>query len=91
MILGVSPDDVESHRRFKEKFALPFTLVADTDRAICEAYGVWVEKEVLGEKVMGVTRTTFLIAPDGRIARVFEKVKSDLHVPEVEAALAALR
>ena len=83
MILGVSPDSPASHRKFKNKFKLPFTLVADTDHAVANAYGVWVEKSFLGKKFMGVARTTFVIDRDGRIAKVFEKVKPEGHADEV--------
>ena len=91
MVLGVSPDDVESHRHFKEKFGLPMTLVADDDHAIAEAYGVWVEKNIFGVKRMGIARTTFLVDPEGRIARVFEKVDPSGHGEDVARALAEVR
>ena len=87
MILGVSPDSPASHRKFKNKFKLPFTLVADTDHAVANAYGVWVEKSFLGKKFMGVARTTFVIDRDGRIAKVFEKVKPEGHADEVAAVV----
>ncbi len=87
MVLGVSPDSVESHRKFKRKFDLPFTLLADTEHEVAERYGVWVEKNMYGRKYWGIARTTFVIGPDGRIVRVFEKVKSDGHADEVAAAL----
>jgi peroxiredoxin Q/BCP len=90
-VLGVSPDSVKSHARFKAKYALPFTLLADTEHAVAEAYGVWKEKTMFGRKYMGVERTTFVIAADGRVARVFEKVRSAGHAAEVAKALAALR
>ncbi len=90
VILGVSPDDVASHQKFKKKFNLPFTLLADTDHAIAEGYGVWVEKSMYGKKYMGVQRATFVIGPDGRIATVFPKVKPEGHAAEVEEALKPL-
>lgn len=90
VVLGVSPDSVKSHQKFKKKFELPYSLVADVDRAIANAYGVWVEKSMYGRKYMGVARTTFVIDRDGRIARVFEKVKPANHAAEVAEAVAAL-
>lgn len=91
MVLGVSPDSVESHQKFKKKFDLPFTLVADTDHAIAEKYGVWAEKSMYGKKYWGVARTTFVIDANGRIAKVFEKVKAEGHADEVAIALEGLR
>jgi peroxiredoxin Q/BCP len=91
VILGVSPDSAASHRKFKEKHQLPFTLVVDEDHAIAEAYGVWVEKTNYGRKYWGNARTTFVVAPDGRIARIFEKVKPEEHPAEVAEAIASLR
>ena len=90
VILGISPDDVESHRRFREKFALPYELVADEDHRIADAYGVWGEKSMFGRKFHGVKRTTFLVGRDGRIARVFEKVKPEGHAEEVADAVRKL-
>ena len=87
-MLGVSPDSVKSHRKFKEKHQLPYTLIADTDHAIAEAYGVWGEKSMFGRKYFGVLRTTFVIDPKGRIAKVFENVKPDGHADDVANALA---
>ena len=90
MVLGVSPDSVESHQQFKAKYGLPTTLIADVDHAIAEAYGVWVEKNIFGLKRMGIARTTFVIDPAGRIAQVFEKVDPSGHGEDVAGALAAL-
>jgi peroxiredoxin Q/BCP len=90
VILGVSPDSVASHAKFKKKYALPFTLLADTDHAIADAYGVWKQKSMYGRKYMGVERTTFVIGADGRVARVFEKVKPAGHAADVAEAIAAL-
>jgi len=87
VILGVSPDDVKSHQKFKKKFDLPFTLLADTDHAIAERYGVWVEKSMYGKTYMGVQRATFIIDPKGQVAKVFPKVKPEGHAAEVEEAL----
>ena len=90
VILGISPDDAKSHRQFKEKFALPYTLLVDEGHAIAEQYGVWKEKSMYGRPYMGVERTTFLIDRDGRIARVFEKVNPEGHAEEVREAVEAL-
>jgi peroxiredoxin Q/BCP len=90
VILGVSPDDVRSHVKFKAKYELPFTLLADTEHAVAEAYGVWKEKSMYGRKYMGVERTTFLIDATGVLRQVFEKVKPATHADDVAAAIAAL-
>jgi peroxiredoxin Q/BCP len=82
-VIGVSPDSAASHRRFADKYELPFPLVADEDRQICESYGVWQEKSMYGRKYMGVARTTFVIDRQGKIAHVFEKVKTAGHDQEV--------
>jgi peroxiredoxin Q/BCP len=87
VILGVSPDSVKSHDKFVEKFKLPFTLLADEDRKIVEAYGVWGEKSFMGRKYMGTNRVTFLIGPDGKIKKIWPQVKPDEHAEEVLAAL----
>ena len=88
MVLGVSADSPERQKKFKDKYDLPFTLLADTDKKLCHAYGVIKEKNMYGKKVMGIERTTFLISPEGRIVRIFPKVKADGHAEEVLAALA---
>jgi len=90
VVLGVSPDSPKSHTKFKEKFKLPYTLIADEDHAIAEAYGAWGEKTNFGRKYMGVLRTTYIIDPDGRVAKVFEKVKPENHAEEVAEALNVL-
>ena len=90
MTLGISPDSAESHRHFKEKYGLPMTLVVDEDHSIASAYGVWVEKNTFGHKRMGIARTTFLIDPKGRIARVFEKVDPSGHGDDVANVLGDL-
>jgi thioredoxin-dependent peroxiredoxin len=87
VILGVSPDSVESHKAFKEKYALPFTLLADTDHRVAEEYGVWKEKSMFGRSYMGVERTTYLIDPQGKVAFVFERVKPATHAADVAQAL----
>ena len=89
MVLGVSPDSVRRHARFRAKRALPYRLLADVDHAVARAYGVWREKVLFGRRYMGVARTTFLIDREGRIARVFERVRSIGHGEEVARALAA--
>ena len=90
VILGVSPDGVKSHAKFKAKFDLPFTLLADTEKSIVTAYDVWKEKSMYGRKYMGVERTTFVIDAHGTIAHIFAKVKPAGHATEVMAAIAAL-
>ena len=87
IVMGVSPDDVESHEKFRKKFGLPFPLLADTDHATAENYGVWKEKSMYGKTYMGIERTTFIIDSAGKIARIFPKVKVDGHHEEVLAAL----
>lgn len=87
VILGVSPDSVKKHDKFVEKFKLPFTLLADEDKAIANAYGVWGEKSFMGRRYMGVFRVTFLIGPDGRIKKIWPLVKPEEHAAEVLAAL----
>jgi len=87
VVLGVSPDSVKSHDKFVEKFKLPFTLLADEEKKIVEAYGVWGEKSFMGRKYMGTHRVTFLIGPDGRIKKIWPQVKPDEHAAEVLAAL----
>ncbi len=90
VVLGVSPDSAASHARFKRKYALPFTLVADPDHQVAEAYGVWKEKSMFGRRYMGVERTTFVVDRGGRVARVFEKVRPAGHAEAVAAAVAEL-
>lgn len=87
VILGVSADTAESHRRFKEKYDLPFILLADPDHQVCDLYGVWGPKEKFGRKYEGIHRTTFLIDRDGMIAKVFENVKPAEHSQEVLSAI----
>ena len=82
-IVGVSPDSERSHQNFCTKHELNFTLLADTDRSICEAFGVWVEKSMYGRKYMGVARTTFLLDEEGRITHIFDKVKTADHYNQI--------
>ncbi len=90
VVLGVSPDSVASHRKFKAKHRLPFPLLSDPDHRVAEAYGAWGEKTLYGRKYQGILRTTFLIDRDGRIARIFPRVKPKGHASEVLAALREL-
>jgi thioredoxin-dependent peroxiredoxin len=87
VVLGVSPDDERSHVKFKQKFDLPFTLLADVDHAVAEEYGVWGQKSFAGKKYMGVSRSTFVIAEDGSVKRVMHDVKPATHADEVLATL----
>lgn len=86
-ILGVSPDSPKSHAKFKQKFQLPFPLLADDEHTVSEAYGVWGKKKFMGREYMGVSRTTFVIDADGRIKKVFSDVKPASHSVEVLAAV----
>ena len=83
VVLGVSPDDERSHVKFKKKFELPFTLLADTDHGVADEYGVWVEKKYMGRTYLGVERSTFVIGDDGNVKRVMRKVKPDTHADDV--------
>jgi peroxiredoxin Q/BCP len=87
VILGVSPDTVSTQSKFKAKHTLPFTLLADPEKKVSEAYGVWGLKKFMGREYMGVLRTTFLIDPEGKIVQVFEKVKPATHSAEILGAL----
>lgn len=89
-VIGISPDSVESHCKFIDKQGLNFTLLADTEHLVAEKYGVWVEKNLYGRKFWGVQRATFLIDAEGRIARLWPKVKPKGHAREVLAAVKAL-
>ena len=89
VVLGVSPDKEASHAKFKAKYDLPFTLLADTDHAVSEAYGVWGEKSFAGRKYMGVERSTFVIGPDGNVVKVMRKVDPKTHAGDVLALLDA--
>lgn len=87
VILGVSPDDSKSHRKFVDKYSLPFTLLADVEKKVCEAYGVWQEKNMYGKKSWGVVRTTVIIGKDGQIVKIFPKVRVDGHIAKVIEAI----
>lgn len=86
-VVGVSPDSVASHKKFVNKYSLPFTLLADTETALCQACGIWVEKSMYGKKYMGVERTTYLVDANGIITHVWRKVKPEGHAAEVQSAL----
>jgi peroxiredoxin Q/BCP len=90
VVLGVSPDSAESHRRFVDKYGLTFPLLADTGHAVAQRYGVWVAKSRPGTTSMGIARTTFLIGTDGRIAHIFRNVRPDGHEQEVLDRLASM-
>lgn len=86
-VVGISPDTPEAQARFKRKYDLPFTLLADHEKAAAQAYGVWKEKNMYGKKTMGIERTTFIIGPDGKIEKIYAKVKAAGHAAEVLSAL----
>ena len=89
VVLGVSPDDVASHQSFRADYELPFTLLADPDHTVAEAYGVWAEKSRYGRTYMGIVRSTFVIGPDGTIEKAMRNVKPETHADDVLAVLAA--
>jgi len=89
VVLGVSPDSETSHVKFKRKFGLPFTLLADPDHAVAEQYGVWGEKRNYGKTYMGIIRSTFVIDAEGKVTKVMRNVKPETHADDVLAALAA--
>lgn len=86
-VWGISPDGAASHRAFREKFGLPFTLLSDEAHEVAEGYGAWQMKSMYGRDYLGIVRSTFLVDPDGRIARAWPKVKADGHAAEVRSAL----
>jgi peroxiredoxin Q/BCP len=86
-VLGVSPDKPAAQAKFKQKYDLPFTLLADEEKTAAEAYGVWKEKNMYSKKVMGIARTTFVIGPDGRIEKIYGNVKAQGHASQVLAEL----
>lgn len=87
MVLGISPDKPEAQKKFKDKYDLPFTLLADPEKKVAQAFDVLKEKNMYGKKVMGIERSTFLIGPDGKLTRIFPKVKAEGHAEEVLATL----
>ena len=90
-VLGVSPDSSRSHVKFREKYELPFTLLADEDHSVAEKYGVWVQKSFAGKKYMGIERSTFVIDADGNVATILRKVKPDTHADAVLETLRSLQ
>jgi peroxiredoxin Q/BCP len=87
VVLGISPDDESSHVKFKRKYGLPFTLLADPDHKVADAYGVWGERSLYGKKYMGIERSTFVIDPEGNVSNVMRRVKPDTHAQQVLDAL----
>jgi peroxiredoxin Q/BCP len=90
VVLGISPDGVKSHQKFRQKFSLPYRLLADEEHRVAEAYQVWKEKSMYGRKYMGIERSTFVVAKDGTIAHAFRKVKPEGHADEVGEAVSML-
>ena len=86
-VFGISTDSEKSHKKFEEKFELPFTLLADTEKEVVRAYDVWAPKKFMGREFLGTLRTSFLIDPEGNIAKIYEKVKPEIHAEEVLADL----
>ena len=86
-VVGISPDKPAAQAKFKQKYELPFTLLADEEKAAAQAYGVWKEKNMYGKKVMGIERTTFVIGPDGKIEKIYNQVKAKGHAAAVLAKL----
>jgi peroxiredoxin Q/BCP len=91
VVIGVSPDSLESHRKFKQKHGLPYQLLADESHQLADAFGIWKQKSMYGLKFMGVERTTVIIGRNGRVARIFPRVKIPGHVQEVEKAVRELK
>src|SRR5580693_5679769 len=87
VVVGISPDKPAAQAKFKQKYELPFTLLADEEKATAKTYGVWKEKNMYGKKVMGIERSTFVIGPDGKIEKIYGKVKAKGHAAEVLSAL----
>jgi peroxiredoxin Q/BCP len=90
-VLGISADTPSAQKKFKDKYDLPYNLLADKDKTVATAFGVIKEKNMYGKKVMGIARTTFLIGPDGKIAHIFENVKPDGHAEEVLAHIKSMK
>jgi peroxiredoxin Q/BCP len=90
-IFGISKDSIKRHEKFAQKYNLPFTLLSDEANTVCETYGVWVEKSMLGRKYMGIARSTFLINPDGKIAKVYDNVKVKEHSTQILTDLKQLK
>lgn len=90
-VIGISADTVKSHKKFAEKYELPFILLSDEKKEVLKKYGVWGKKKFLGKEYLGILRTSFLINPDGEIAKIYENVKPDIHAEEVLADLKKLK
>jgi thioredoxin-dependent peroxiredoxin len=90
MVFGVSPDSAKSHRKFREKYGLPYNLLVDEEHRLADQYGFWKEKTLYGVKYMGIERSTVVIDAGGRVARIFRKVKVDGHVDDVREAVGKL-
>ena len=90
MVMGISPDSLQSHQKFKKKYELPYPLLVDEGHRLADAYGIWKEKSLYGVKYWGNERTTVIIGRDGRVGRIFRKVKVPGHVQEVERAVTML-
>lgn len=90
-VFGISKDSVASHKKFEDKYELPFTLLSDEEKKVLKAYGAWAKKKLLGREYMGILRNSFLVDPNGKIAKIYEKVKPALHANEVLSDLAELR
>jgi peroxiredoxin Q/BCP len=90
VVIGVSPDSLESHRKFKEQYDLPYLLLSDEGHELADAFGIWKEKTLYGRKYMGIERTTVIVDRKGRVARIFPKVQIPGHVQEVEGAVREL-
>ena len=90
-VLGISKDSVTSHKKFAEKYTLPFIILSDESKEVIQVYDVWQEKNMMGRKYMGVVRTSFLIDPEGNIAKIYEKVKPEVHVKEVLSDIQELK
>jgi len=86
VVLGASPDKPEAQKKFADKYSIPFSLLADTDKKLAQAFDVWKEKNMYGKKVMGIERSTFIFGPDGKLKKEFRKVKAEGHAAEVLAA-----
>ena len=91
VVIGISPDDESAHVKFKEKYGLPFTLLADPDHRVADEYGVWGERSMYGKTYMGIERSTFVIDPEGNVARIMRRVKPDTHAEQVLQALPSKR
>ena len=90
MVVGISPDTPQAQKKFKQKYGLPFTLLCDTDKKVAKAFDVIKEKNMYGKKVMGIERTTFVVGKNGKIAKIFPKVKAQGHAEQVLEALKEL-